>query len=1409
MTRKILVLGGGLGSISAAHELTKTPELRQRNQVTVLQMGWRLGGKGASGRGPHGRIEEHGLHLFFGIYEHAWQLVRELYAELGRPPTAPLATADAAFTGLDHVTMMQEFAGKSVPWTFQFPPNSRAPGEPDPDPWTWIVRLLEWLGRYLATADLSEDLSGGTAAPSRGWLDGALSSLSDAAHRAEQAGGAHLLALAARVAAELPPRAAPSPVHQALLELLERATRWLQRLVEDGAAASLPLLRLYLVLDLGLAVVRGFVRDALWLPGGLARIDGEDYRAWLRRHGASERTVASVLVNNFYQGVFTMGSGADGQLSAGVALNIQLRMFFTYKGSILYRFNAGMGEVIFAPAFEVLRRRGVEVRFFQRVLAVEADADARAIQRVRVGVQAEVVGGADYHPLREIKGLPVWPDRPDWAQLVDGDVLRAREVDFESYYTDFPLVREYTLERGRDFDELVFGIPPAALPFMAPDLVARVPGFRAAAEHLRTVPTLALQLWLRPGWRALGWTQGLPSIAGFTDPLGTIADLELQVPREDWPPAQTPGSVLYLCGYLDGPARPPVDPGPGYQASEHARVKTIAHTSVADQLGRLFPAAREPGHPDGLAWSALVDLDERSGAARLDAQYWRANVDPSARYTICAPGTNRYRMKSGETGLANCVVAGDWTDNTIYVGSAEGATISGMMAAAALAEHPDPAPAPPPIPSPTPSPSPAPTIRRERVAILGGGLGGLTAAWALSSTPELRARYDLTVHTMGWRLGGKGASGRGAHGRIEEHGVHMFFGFYDNTFAIMRDLYPALRRPAGSPLATWQDAFIRQPDVYVFQPHAGGLAPWHNVYPERPGLPGEAHPPASVWSAIRQLLDLGVERLAGSRFVGARVEQALTRPAWWERTLGDIERAVTGVQTSLGLHLMRLLVRFAATMAERAEEHRAEHHHVLIDLIDRVLAWLWAALGDVADDDIEAYRLWVAFDWVGSVIRGLLRDGLLVPEGWRKVDDIDYREWLRRHGASERTIACPLVHSYYSAVLAGALDPRIACGAGTALHTLFRIFFTYHGSFLWRMAAGMGDAVFVPFYRALKDRGVRFEFFTQVTDLVPDERGAGLQKIELALQADLVDPAAGYDPLTRVADLDTWPAEPRYDQLVQGAILRSKNLNLESYYDSAAWPAVGRRTLERGRDFDRCVFAIPGSAAPFAAPSLVARSPRWRRMCARVKTIQTQSFQLWLTRSVVDLGWATPSTFATTWVEPVDTWSDMSLTIAREAWPAGHAPAGVAYFTGFMDGPEHAPPIEQPNFFAEQQELARAAMRRYVERDLGSLWPRGAVGPGLDWNILVDPAQRSGAERLDAQFWKANVDPWDRYVLSAPGTNGDRIGPGTELDNLVVAGDWTDNGFYSGAAEGAVISGLLAARTLSGVAFPILGADQW
>jgi hypothetical protein len=56
-----------------------------------------------------------------------------------------------------------------------------------------------------------------------------------------------------------------------------------------------------------------------------------------------------------------------------------------------------------------------------------------------------------------------------------------------------------------------------------------------------------------------------------------------------------------------------------------------------------------------------------------------------------------------------------------------------------------------------PSPSGSPKIR---IAILGDGCGGIAIAFWLTSTAALRARYDVTVCTRGWRLGGKGASGR-------------------------------------------------------------------------------------------------------------------------------------------------------------------------------------------------------------------------------------------------------------------------------------------------------------------------------------------------------------------------------------------------------------------------------------------------------------------------------------------------------------------------------------------------------------------------------------------------------------------------------------------------------------------------
>ena len=81
----IVIIGGGVAGLAAAFELTK-PGRYRGECVTIYQAGWRLGGKCATGRDEYRRIVEHGLHLWFGYYENAFQLLREVYDELPHTP---------------------------------------------------------------------------------------------------------------------------------------------------------------------------------------------------------------------------------------------------------------------------------------------------------------------------------------------------------------------------------------------------------------------------------------------------------------------------------------------------------------------------------------------------------------------------------------------------------------------------------------------------------------------------------------------------------------------------------------------------------------------------------------------------------------------------------------------------------------------------------------------------------------------------------------------------------------------------------------------------------------------------------------------------------------------------------------------------------------------------------------------------------------------------------------------------------------------------------------------------------------------------------------------------------------------------------------------------------------------------
>jgi hypothetical protein len=105
----------------------------------------------------------------------------------------------------------------------------------------------------------------------------------------------------------------------------------------------------------------------------------------------------------------------------------------------------------------------------------------------------------------------------------------------------------------------------------------------------------------------------------------------------------------------------------------------------------------------------------------------------------------------------------------------------------------------------------------------------------------------------------------------------------------------------------------------------------------------------------------------------------------------------------------------------------------------------------------------------------------------------------------------------------------------------------------------------------------------------------------------------------------------------------------------------------------------------------------------------------------------------------------------------------------------------------------------FLERHVGRLLP-GTVGPGgFRWDLLCGRGDAIGPDAFATQYWSANVDWSDRYVLSLPGSDRYRLRPDESgYDNLFLAGDWTDCGMNAGCIESAVMSGLQAANAVRG-----------
>jgi hypothetical protein len=294
--------------------------------------------------------------------------------------------------------------------------------------------------------------------------------------------------------------------------------------------------------------------------------------------------------------------------------------------------------------------------------------------------------------------------------------------------------------------------------------------------------------------------------------------------------------------------------------------------------------------------------------------------------------------------------------------------------------------------------------------------------------------------------------------------------------------------------------------------------------------------------------------------------------------------------------------------------------------------------------------------------------------------------------------------------------------------------------------------------------------------------------------------------LIEVGGVPSWPSEPLYDQLVGGDALRRSGESLENWWNR--WPAVRTRVLRRGVDFDQVVLGISLGAYPYICKQLIAEMPAFARMVDAVKVTETQAAQLWLSRDVTQLGWVLGARpIIGTCREPFDTVADMAHVLPRESWPLGTA-GSVVYLTSPLPDAAPSPPRDDWRYPVERQARVEANLERWLDTRAGELFPGAAPGGAFDWQLLVDPENRTGSGRLRAQFWIGCTNPSDRYVLSVPGSVHARLpSAGTGYRNLVMAGDWTLTALSAGCVEAAVMSGMHAARALCGQPAHIVGDD--
>ena len=277
---------------------------------------------------------------------------------------------------------------------------------------------------------------------------------------------------------------------------------------------------------------------------------------------------------------------------------------------------------------------------------------------------------------------------------------------------------------------IVNAMPISTMARIASDVTHIVPTWAASSEHVETVGTQAVQIWHSRDGAGLGWERiaaeavhhrpvenesSGPTLGGFVEPFDTWADLTVTKEFEITDEAYPVGAVSYFCSVLPhvesddfgGPWDGPFSVLQNTLGFLDSHVKELwpnagsRYPSAFDWEREFVAPAELSAWPPDLARLLTMQVaksirdpvifarKERVWKLRSQEQlaalgpriFVSANADPANAYTLNVPGSTKFRVWPGDTGVGNVTFAGDWTRTILNAGCVEAAVVSGMLAA--------------------------------------------------------------------------------------------------------------------------------------------------------------------------------------------------------------------------------------------------------------------------------------------------------------------------------------------------------------------------------------------------------------------------------------------------------------------------------------------------------------------------------------------------------------------------------------------------------------------------------------------------------------------------------------------------------------------------------------------------------